>query len=80
MPAIALADGYALYADKIFQMEEQGHIEAADAQAEVYKLKLREENHSNTLAEQARGVASALSAKKTIKITNKPIEVSLSKN
>lgn len=76
----SFADGYSLYADKIYELERQGHINHEDAQERVFELSLRDNKKSLAMRNAARGVASAISQRKVIKITNEPIEVSLSKN
>lgn len=76
----ASADGYALYADKIHELERQGHINSQDATDKILTLKLRGQNEAEELKNQARGVASAIGRKKVIRFVNEPIEVSLPKN
>ena len=74
-----MADGYDLYAEQILKIGSQGHMNKGDAERKILDLKLREAGEADRLSQQARGVASAISKKKIIKIHNTPIEVSLSK-
>lgn len=83
------AEGYAIYADKIRELERRGHIHSADAEQALYALKVRDRYTNAKMRNASRSVASAIGpasskapkkSQKVIKFINEPIEVSLSNN
>lgn len=67
--------GRALYSDKLYELEQAGHIGLEEANEKIYALKISDEEDRKALRERARGVASAIKGEKIIKYSNNPIEV-----
>lgn len=75
MPLAMSQGGHTLYTDQIYKIQDAGHLTPHEAQERIYALKLQDDSDYQTMREQTRGVASAISSKKVIKFTNKAIEV-----